>query len=320
MDDCTTMRCRSFYRTVAEALDGGIYYLLRRQSNDGFWRDYQLPPGMSEAWSTAWVGWCLAHNTSRKPVQHSLRMAAFALRRVRKPTGWGYNRGTSADADSTAWSVRFLEIAGIHNAIITTHTLESYLDGQGRAHTFLEKVNGSWADAHADVTPVVGLALLASGASVQTIQKVRRAILNACSPDGVWKSFWWPTDAYASLWSLEFLRRTGGIPKCLVNNVRRWLERGNEELNTFDCSFRLLIVITLGLYYEQLAFQLTNRILDLSNGERGWEPSSFLRLPPKFDEREGEGDLFPDTEGLMTTSIACLALTRWLATDTSSRP
>jgi hypothetical protein len=302
----------SFIRYATEALDGGANYLLRSQSRDGFWRDYHLPPGMSEAWSTGWVGWSLAQCAGQKQISGVLRRAALALHGSCRQGGWGYNCGTTADADSTAWSLRFLDTLGVRFGRVTTDGLEAYLDLQGRAHTFLEPTDGSWADAHADVTPVVGLALLSTGAPLDTLQKVRTAVLNACAREGVWHSFWWPTDAYATAWSLEFLRNSGGIPRGVATNVESWLRKGNGDPNSFECSFRLLIMMALGLRNDHLASQLVGRLLDSCNGDNGWEPSSFLRVPRKTDDPESKDGLYPDTEGLMTTAIVCVALARWL--------
>src|SRR5260370_1321069 len=81
---------------------------------DWFWRDYHLPPGMSDAWSAAWVGWCLASRPPplRSEARSCLQRALRALSGCRCAGGWGYNRTTGPDADSTAWVVRFLSHLG----------------------------------------------------------------------------------------------------------------------------------------------------------------------------------------------------------------
>src|SRR5260370_19815072 len=69
---------------------------------------------MSEAWSTAWVGWCLASCPPplRSEARTCLQRALRALSGCRCAGGWGYNRTTGPDADSTAWVVRFLSHLG----------------------------------------------------------------------------------------------------------------------------------------------------------------------------------------------------------------
>ncbi len=74
----------------------------QQQHPDGCWRDYQLEPGASEAWTTAVVLWSLAGAQPCSVALPSVRAAMDALHALQKPAGWGYNRHTAADADSTA--------------------------------------------------------------------------------------------------------------------------------------------------------------------------------------------------------------------------
>src|SRR5437879_5014552 len=102
------MHTNPLRRWVSEAIEAGLTYLIDHQSNDGLWRDYDMKRGQSEASSTAWVGWCLAHFDRRPLCGISVRKATMALGGICKPTGWGFNRHTETDADSTAWALRFL--------------------------------------------------------------------------------------------------------------------------------------------------------------------------------------------------------------------
>jgi hypothetical protein len=301
----------SFHRYVREALNAGIDYLLAHQSRDGFWRDYNLPPGMSEGWSTAWVGWSLAHCAAQRDVAPSIHRAALALQRCSQKNGWGYNRRGSTDADSTAWSLRLLSRMGYNYGLTAVQTLEKYLDAAGRAHTFLDPAVGSWSLAHDDVTPVVGLALLAVRAPPRILEKVRSAVLRCQRRYGGWDSFWWPTDAYATAWSLSFLEKTGSLPSSVVDPVTDWLAHLPPTSNAFELSHRLRIYFSLRLHQTKAAVQIVDALIDAA-GPDGWPPSALLRIPGRADSSQSEGGLHPDILGLMTTGIACASLSQWL--------
>jgi hypothetical protein len=96
-----------FERAVREAIARGATQLLAQQDDDSFWREFALAPGASESWATAWVGWCLAGTAistgaPHAAVRNALARARSALATARRAGGWGYNRSTGPDADSTA--------------------------------------------------------------------------------------------------------------------------------------------------------------------------------------------------------------------------
>lgn len=301
----------SFHRYVREALNAGIDYLLAHQSRDGFWRDYSLPPGMSEGWSTAWVGWSLVHCAARRDVGPSMQRASLALLRCSQKNGWGYNCRASTDADSTAWCLRLLSSMGYNYGLAAVQTLEKYLDAAGRAHTFLDPATGSWSLAHDDVTPVVGLALLSVRAPPMILEKVRSAVISRQTRRGGWDSFWWTTNAYATAWSLALLAKTGGIPTSAANGVRDWVSTEQTTASAFEMSHRLLILLSLQLHKTKAAAEVLDGLLDSASID-GWPPSALLRIPGKTDSFVTEGGFHPDTQGLMTTGIACAAISEWL--------
>jgi hypothetical protein len=279
---------------------------------DGFWRDYELPPGKSEDWTTAWVGWCLAHAREHPAVTLALRRGARAIVSAHRPGGWGYNREQTPDADSTAWCLRFLVAAGAGYYPHANAEIESYLDIGGSAHTFLEGNAGTWGDPHPDVTPVVGLALLATSASPNAVFRVRRAVLRARSLGGIWSSFWWSSDAYATAWSVEFLARTGGVPPEIAAAVNLWLPDVGSDASVVELAHRLLAALAVSGPSSQDNIGLVNALLDLSDGPLGWPPSALLLIPPKSGI-PAEPMLHADVAGLMSTGIATVALSRWVA-------
>jgi hypothetical protein len=308
------MHSTAAIRSVSNVVQRGIHCLLLRQSPDGFWRDYHLPPGMSEAWSTAWVGWCLASCSppSRSEVRTCLQKALRAVCGCYGSGGWGYNRTKGSDADSTAWAVRFLSVAGI-SAGPAAARLESFLDLHGRAHTFLERDAGTWGDAHPDVTAMVGLALLAAQPSGHSIARVREAVLRTREPGAGWQSFWWTTNTYATYWSVEFLRRSGGLPAEVGSEIQQWLQHKSDlTASAFELSHRLLLAIALRLCGDPLVEMLVDGLLELFEANNGWPPSAHLLVPSRSDGADLRNVGFHDSEGLMTTAIASHALTQWV--------
>jgi hypothetical protein len=304
------MNFTAFLRCARMGVRDGIRYLVSRQSSDGFWRDYNLPPGMSESWSTAWVGWCITQCGSTGSLVPY--RAAVALRRCSRESGWGYNRNGSTDADSTAWTIRFLRPMGGIDSHSAVSMLQQYLDTAGRAHTFLSPEAGSWSFAHDDVTPVVGLGLLSAGASLAIIKRVRTAVLTTQTDYGAWRSFWWSTDTYATAWSLRFLAHSGGVPDIVKVTALNWLRQQPTASSALELSLRLFILNTLGLQGNSVASELIDSLLDTSRGSNGWPPSRLLRVPDRTAPTVNEGSVHADCEALMTTGIVCTAISEWV--------
>jgi hypothetical protein len=287
-----------------------VTHLLAAQAEDGFWRDYALPPGASESWTTAWV-LCALLEIDPDPGADWARRAGHALLASGSASGWGYNRATGPDADSTAWTLRALAALGQPPAD-GWRCLQRYLDRHGRAHTFLESDAGEWGRAHADVTAMVGLALVETGAPRDLVVRVRHGLLDLCRPGDLWSAYWWSCDAYAAAWAIEFLRRSGGVPNELSARVSAWVERAGGGENALDAAHLLLAALSTGVTAAPVAAELADRLLDLATAP-GWAPSPALLVPPKEPGPEQErAEGHPDEAALVTTSLAALALSRWL--------
>jgi hypothetical protein len=303
---------QALVRYANERVDSGLARLVAAQDADGLWRDYGLIPGPSEGWSTSWIGWHLAQFSPRPASGAALRRAAGALIRIRGPGGWGYNRSTGADADSTAWALRLMRHVGVRCGRAEETRLAQYVDGEGRAHTFEDTQHGTWSDAHDDVTPIVGLALLACDSRSEALGRLRIAVRNAQRADGLWTSFWWASDAYATFWSVYFLRRTGCLP---IGCSERIWELLSSMPATRGCGLEIALWLLLALESRHpdpsLGERLVARLLEGGIDER-WRGSPLLLVPPRF-----EGDMasphgpHADERGLMTTAVACWALARW---------
>ena len=295
----------------------GERYLADRQGSDGLWRDYWLRPGDSEDWVSA----CCTLALVRQPAAAEAGMAAAraggrALLAARRPGGWGYNRSTVTDADSSAWALRALAALGWAGVRQGELLLRTYLDDDGRAHTFMPPEEAdAWGHAHADVTPVVGIALIACGASPASIAQVRQSIVADQSAQGDWPSFWWAGNAYATARSIEFLSHSGGIPEVCAQRARHWLQKTAQIDHPFDATQCLSIGALLG----EPCDRVLDALLDNQRGEGSW-PSSPALLTPSRESGNAGSEGHHDSECVLGTAMVLMALKSWLANDARRRP
>lgn len=306
----------SLERQAVRAAQDGLRYLLARQGRDGFWRDFDLQPGPSDVWSTAWIGWCLSECRWIDPaVTNALAGAVRVLSSAVKPDGWGYNHSSGPDADTTAWTCRLLAAHNLPMSGMAMQTLGPYLDGGGAAHTFREPGVGSWGEAHADVTPIVGLALAeAGGVAVQAIPLIRNRVVHDQRADGNWSAFWWCSNVYATAWSLVFLRTTGGICHATAARARAALTAATATSSVTDLERSLLLIAWNALDpAATTALEVLDGLLARQLGSGGWPTSSLLLVPERFPEASSPEPVpHADESGLMTTAMACAALVTFL--------
>lgn len=299
-----------FERSVEGAISNGVEYLLRLQDADGFWREFDLQPGPSDCWATAWVGWCLTQSLVpegglRLRVRESLRRATGALLRSKGVRGWGYNRRTGPDADTTAWVLRFLRDCGVR--VDVAPLLAPYIDAGGGVHTFRELDFGAWTDAHDDVAANVGLALLGAAVTTPMAERIRRRLTRRFPVE----TFWWSTPAYGIAWTLRFLSRTGGLSAGFRTRSRAWFAAMPASPSSFEIAHRLIGTAEVA-GDECDALVDVNQLLDLA-GPEGWPGSSLLLVPPR--EAGLQTPPNPELRGLLTTAICARALSEWSVSE-----
>jgi squalene cyclase len=293
------------------AIVGACRYLVGRQGRDGFWRDYELPPGASTEWVTAFVGYALLGARSACAHTDSFSRALSALRSSCRPSGWGYNAAVATDADTTAWAVRSFVRAHAELPIEPISCLEAYVGPGGGARTFVCGPRyGRWTIEHVDVTAVLGLAMKEAGASGSALERVRRWTLDQRNGDGLWTSFWWTFDAYATARVLEFLAGTGGIPGDVVEASRCYVEQRRDSATAMETANLLMISSRAGACPDAWISSLLGR----QRSDGGWPPSRVLKVPNQKTASEDES-AFEDGNGLMSTAMAVMALTEILGKD-----
>jgi len=278
----------------------GARFLLEAQDGDGFWRDYAMPPGASTQWVTAVCGFAL--DVAGVAARHGLD----ALRASCRATGWGYNASVATDADSTAWALRWFARAGVVPPVAAIDCLAAYLDGDGGARTFTRDPRyGRWTSPHVDVTAMLGLALVEAGAPGELIERVRTWLLAQRNRDGVWSSFWWTFDAYATARVLELLAATGGIPGDVRDAAVSWAveARPASARSAMEAAHSLIAARTLGLAPAPWIAALVEQ----QCADGGWPASRVLVLPAQGAPAADE-PVFADDRRAMSTAMALIAL------------
>ncbi len=300
----------NFQEVVKTAIGRGIDFLLQEQDADGFWREFDLPPGASESWTTAWVGWCLTRAVSTDPIQQfrvrkACSRAARAVWETRCPGGWGYNHRTGPDADSTAWVLRFLNACGAH--IRPTEFLLPYIDPGGGVHTFREARYRSWTNGHDDVAANAGLALFASTAANQLVSRIQDRLVRRFPVE----TFWWSTPTYGIAWTLCLLSASGSLSQQIRQTAFNWIGDLSDSMSSFEIAHRLMAVSQMEPT-GHTARTFVDQLLDLV-GLRGWAGSSFLLVPS--DDTDSKPPPNSELRGLLTTALCIRTLSDWFGSN-----
>src|SRR5437762_11644312 len=102
-------------KAIDDALATGLDYILGLQAMDGSWSEWELPPGESSPWTTAFVGYrlrLLPPCLRKRAISARQRAAEWLVRAEFAGGGWGYNDTVGVDADSTAFGILFLSSLG----------------------------------------------------------------------------------------------------------------------------------------------------------------------------------------------------------------
>ena len=189
------------------AIASGLGFLAAARSPTGWWQDFRLGTGLSDAWVTAYTGRALAE----VPGAAAAEMAGDAWRvlagRHDPGGGWGYNLRVPADADTTTWALLLAERVGDTSSPRLAEA-RSFLAGHllpgGGIATYTEAAPlrtlmflpdsmslAGWTAAHPCVSAAA--ANLASFAP-----RLGRYLLRAQRPDGSWPAYWWADREYAT--------------------------------------------------------------------------------------------------------------------------
>lgn len=184
------------------ALEKAVTFLIERQSGDGAWRDFQLKPGRSDAWVTAYVGLRLLRAETCAPdaeMRPALAAATRYLEGARhRDGGWGYNGKSPPDADSTAQSILFLR-AGFGAVTLADYAALARFQLRDGAFATYRRGDGrdGWCRGHPDVTAVALRAM--AGMLRPDHVRLRRGyarLAGYLARKNALASYWWPSPFY----------------------------------------------------------------------------------------------------------------------------
>jgi hypothetical protein len=305
---------------IEDALADGIRYLCWMQHEDGSWSDFDLPVGHSDQWVTAYVAHVLAQAGNALSIDQakgcSLNGAAWLLRSRPYRAGWGFNKMTGPDSDSTAIAIALLDELSIPVADDDRSFLrEHWRDDEGFA-TYHEPA--AWAVGHWDVTPWGYL-----GLSPEDQARYRGEFLTALAKNRIgnrfWRSYWWRNPYYATLVTLEVLDRLR------IRDIE-WARQADEASIHFDNAFDLACYLGIEFIRDPFETKTDIHLRDLLNRQDrhgGWLGAANLRVtdPSCYEPwKIPKGAYYKDHLGLFTTATAVRVLTRIVLTRKMLQP
>ncbi|MEM9904056.1 MAG: hypothetical protein AAF921_03415 [Cyanobacteria bacterium P01_D01_bin.44] len=206
---------RAVDETLNRTLEKGLEYLAQTQDPTGYWSDFWLKAGTSDAWVTAYTGVLLWEITPRlrPPVAELARAcinkaADWLLGHIGPQASWGYNVSTVPDADSTAWGVMLLARL---KRTIPAGALDFLLahqaaDGLFRTYRFSPE-HHHWGQPCVDVSLTAAMALVDTQvwSPAQSIPYWHTVIAPNQTQTGTFTGYWWahphfPTWLASRLW------------------------------------------------------------------------------------------------------------------------
>jgi hypothetical protein len=312
-------------RGVAKAIRDCVGFLLRHQSESGCWTDWDLPPGRSSQWTTAYVGARLAElpADAKAPAGSALRAGVrWLLKHEREGGGWGYDDRVGCDGDSTAHAVLLLALEGIPVADATRARLLGFEQPGGGFSTYgADEGLGSWGRAHPDVSPAAAQALLKlSTARDPAVERTVQYVVAARTPNGLWNSFWWSSPLYATRASLSLLRGVG--TPIDLEATRAALSR-LAPANPFERGLLLeSLHLTAGARDGDLVNTLAEQLVEDQLDDGSWASAPVLRITSRDCSAPWEcanpGPLYADTDRLFTSATVLSALARHAASAIGS--
>jgi squalene cyclase len=276
--------------------------------------DWNLPPGQSPIWTTAFVGWklrSLSPAIRNRAARASANAADWLLRHIFADAGWGYNELVDSDADSTALGILFLVSAGKTVSPACYACLENFQRDDGGFATYRGTPElGSWSVSHRDVTPTALLALLTRySIEHEPVARSLRFVLSSSNAAEVWDSFWWKSCLYSTQANLTLLRTIGlhsGWARTRETLVRL------EPTNSFERALLLSSLLSFSCERERTILELIHKLVDSQEADGSWESTPMLRVTRRdcFEPwKAGDEDrLYCDQNRLFTTATVMEAL------------
>jgi Prenyltransferase and squalene oxidase repeat len=299
---------------LEHAIEAGLDYLLAHQSPAGSWTDWNLPPGKSPHWTTAYVGYQLRNLPPHLKAKANPAIATavrWLLEHEFWGGGWGYNTIAGADADSTAYAILFLTAAGQSAPESAYSFLARHQCEDGGFATYLsDRDASSWVVSHPDVTPVALLAIQTqSNPDPDALTRGNNYIRRNQTSDGLWHSFWWDSCLYGTAVNLAFLHAA----KIAIPVLPDLLQVDPHDVFETALLISSLLFASNG-NLPQRVFDLADMLTDRQQADGSWESVPILRVTRRdcFTpwNSHNAGPLFADPVRLFTTATVLDALAR----------
>lgn len=296
-------------KSLEHALGLSIDYILSQQHDDGSWMDWQLPPGQSSTWTTAYVGGKLTSldNHHRERASSATARASHWLTGKMFPDfGWGYNDQVDSDADSTALAILFLASEGRTVADSSYSCLERFQREDGGFATFRGRPDlGTWATSHTDVTPSAVLAMTTKYSKTsQSVNRGLQFVLDKRTSAGIWRSFWWTTFLYSTERSLSLFE---AVRRDIDLRVTRKTLLRTRPQTPFESALLLSSLLWLpDIAKDQDVWPLVDQLVEDQAPNGSWSNPPMLRVTRRDclePWKPGDPDpLFRDQNRLFTSA------------------
>ncbi len=299
--------------TLDEPVENAASFVVAAQDADGAWRDFQLKPGRSEAWVTAYVGASLLRVAGALrcvDAAPALAGARSFINAARDPRGgWGYNTRCAPDADSTARAILFLRAIGDEVPLRDYAALAKFQLDSGDFATYrASEGRPGWCAGHPDVTVVALRALSGVLPAGHVILRKGRARLAAYVREtSSTAAYWWPSPLYLANELLRLQREDGGAPRFALSRC---------DLSSGVSCFHEALALEIAVLLEMGAARrgaISRRLAARQNADGSWPSAPILRITDPLssalgDRRFRQSEIASDDRRIFTTATVMAAL------------
>lgn len=310
--------------SMRDAMDRGLEFLLEARCQNGLWRDFDFACMHSDEWITGYVGTQVLDCGSSKAVEAAREAWATLRARRSAGAGWGYQKSTPPDADSTAWVLGLARDLGETDAHVTRGFafLADHRGSRGfRTYDpdMLLKLDEAlpdtaahrkWHDEQVEIT---------ASAARAGLEIAVQDLLRAQRNDGSWEGFWIDGSEYVTGLAVEALRRSGrAVGDQAIRRAVSWARaRMAGESNSFKLAWLLRGPVEdsgQNLFSDDAFRAAVTRLLRLQQEDGSWPASSIMKVPLPSEAGDSvEMADFPDCHRVFTTSTVVGTLGRLLA-------
>ncbi|WP_345235767.1 prenyltransferase/squalene oxidase repeat-containing protein [Hymenobacter saemangeumensis] len=190
-------------------------FITDSQNEDGSWQDFHTNAGLSNSWVTGYV---LAHIADIPSCsgQAKIKAARFLQNSHQKGSGWGYNTDWIADVDSTTTALLALDLScQPMYPQATSWVANQRKDGGFSTYTDHQKLYQSldksksnltgWLQNHTCVSAMAYYFLARTNDYPESQSEVRKFLLHARNPEGMWGAYWWTSPIYSTTYIIKGL-------------------------------------------------------------------------------------------------------------------